>query len=112
MDMCIAGKNAGSFPLLFLVGLLVLLAVPAANVRAKQADNDFFDMEIEELLAVKVTSVSKKEELFMAAPSAVYTITAEDITQLAEELLQSDKVRLSVVGPVKEESKLPDLLKI
>ena len=39
-------------------------------------------------------------------------ITAEDMALLADELLRSNKVRLSVVGPVKSENNLVELLKI
>lgn len=39
-------------------------------------------------------------------------ITADDMAKLARELLISEKVRLSVVGPVKSEDNLADLLKI
>jgi predicted Zn-dependent peptidase len=39
-------------------------------------------------------------------------ITSKDIAQLAEELFRSDRLRLSVVGPVKENGKLQRLLKV
>jgi predicted Zn-dependent peptidase len=39
-------------------------------------------------------------------------ITAEDMANLARKLFTSDRLRLSVVGPVKQESKLADLLEI
>lgn len=40
---------------------------------------DFLDMSIEELMNIKVTSVSKKEEKSFKTPAAVYVITREDI---------------------------------
>jgi predicted Zn-dependent peptidase len=39
-------------------------------------------------------------------------ITAEDMCKLAKELLIGDKLRLSVVGPVKSADHLEKLLKI
>jgi predicted Zn-dependent peptidase len=42
----------------------------------------------------------------------VDAITAEDIRELARELMLGDKLRLAVVGPVKADEPLEDLLKI
>jgi predicted Zn-dependent peptidase len=42
----------------------------------------------------------------------IEAITAADMAQIAREMLVSEKLRLSVVGPVKDNSKLPELLKI
>jgi len=42
----------------------------------------------------------------------VEAITAEDIRELASELMLGDKLRLAVVGPVKADERLEDLLKI
>jgi predicted Zn-dependent peptidase len=39
-------------------------------------------------------------------------VTAEDMCALAQELLVGDKLRLSVVGPVKSEDNLEKLLRI
>ncbi len=44
--------------------------------------------------------------------SIIDKVTAEQISSLAERLLVSDKLRLSVVGPVKSEDNLEKLLKI
>lgn len=40
---------------------------------------DFFDMSIEELMAVKITTASKKEQRLFGTPAAAYVITSEDI---------------------------------
>ena len=42
----------------------------------------------------------------------VDAITAEDIRDMARELLVSDRLRLAVVGPISREEKLEALLKI
>src|SRR5690606_6202788 len=39
----------------------------------------YMDLTLEQLLQVKVHSVSKKEELISSAPAAVYAITSADI---------------------------------
>jgi hypothetical protein len=44
--------------------------------------------------------------------ATIDAITATDIAQLAGELFRSDHLRLSVVGPVKEDGKLLALLKV
>lgn len=42
----------------------------------------------------------------------IEAVTAEDMAVLARELFRPEKLRLSVVGPVKHPDKLPDLLKV
>ncbi len=59
----------------------------------------------QEVLSNRVMSVEEVVEKIEA-------ITAEDMAKIARELLVSDKLRLSVVGPVKENGKLLNLLKI
>ena len=44
--------------------------------------------------------------------SIINTITIDDIMRVAKELLVSDKLRLAVVGPVSNEDRLAELLKI
>ncbi len=41
--------------------------------------DDFFDMSIEELMDIEITTASKKEEKLFEAPAAAYVITSEDI---------------------------------
>jgi iron complex outermembrane receptor protein len=60
----------------FLVALCILtlaISVPA------QAQSDLAGKSIEELMDIKVTSVSKKEEKLFQTAAAVYVITQEDI---------------------------------
>ena len=67
-----------------LAGLSVLLAlgVSAQTTISPRADFDVSTLSLEELLQVKVTSVSRKSESLFGAPAAVYAISAEDIHRL------------------------------
>lgn len=63
----------------FIVTLLFFLSTgPVSADNASQADR-FFEMDIHELMAIEITSVSKKSEKLHDAAAAVYVITAEDI---------------------------------
>jgi predicted Zn-dependent peptidase len=44
--------------------------------------------------------------------SIIDAITADDVKRVAEELLSSDKLNLAIVGPIKKEEHLMELLKI
>lgn len=44
--------------------------------------------------------------------SIIDAITADDVKRVAEELLSSDKLNLAVVGPLRDEERLMELLKI
>ena len=59
----------------------------------------------QEILTGKIMSVDE-------VIAAVDAITAEDMKQIANELLVGDKLRLAVVGPVSKEEKLEELLKL
>jgi predicted Zn-dependent peptidase len=59
----------------------------------------------QEALAGRILSVDQVVKIIDA-------ITAEDMTQLARELLVSDQVRLAVVGPVAKDEPLQELLKL
>jgi iron complex outermembrane receptor protein len=66
------------------VGILGLgwlsASCPAAEASAGDKEPpDFGGLEIEELTLIKVTSVSKKEELLSTAPAAIHVITQDDI---------------------------------
>ncbi|HSC68287.1 MAG TPA: TonB-dependent receptor [Cellvibrio sp.] len=54
---------------------LALLTTPATAL----ASADYFELSLEQLLEVKVHSVSKKEESVANAPAAVHVVTSEDI---------------------------------
>lgn len=53
------------------------LAAPAAE--KSREPNDFLNLSLEELGAIKITSVSKKSELLNTVPAAVGVVTGEDI---------------------------------
>ncbi len=57
-----------------LLGLL--FAFSLANA---QDNNDVFDMSLDKLMNMEVTSASKKAENIMDVPSSIYVITSEDI---------------------------------
>ena len=63
------------------VQVLVLMAVlgPTAAIGAEQPSINLSELSFEELMAVEITSVSKKEEKLFEAAAAVYVITQEDI---------------------------------
>ena len=63
---------------LCLVLLSVCLAIPH-NANSYEDDSDIFDLPIETLLDIEVTSVSKRSEKVKDAPAAIYVITNEDI---------------------------------
>lgn len=61
--------------LLLCIPLLATVSVAAEP----EADRDLLSLDIEQLLEVEVTSVSKKRERSFEAPAAVYVITQEDL---------------------------------
>lgn len=46
---------------------------------AYAVENDIFNMDIESLMTMEVTSVAKKNQKFLDSAAAIYVITAEDI---------------------------------
>ncbi|MCP5361731.1 MAG: TonB-dependent receptor [Hyphomicrobiales bacterium] len=57
-----------------------LLCSPYNGAQASEANEDsYFDLPLEELVDIVVTSVSKKEEKAFEAPAAIYVISQEDI---------------------------------
>ena len=54
-------------------------AIAAKNDVGSATDPDFFDLSLEQLMDVVVTSVSKREQLLSNTAAAVHVITAEDI---------------------------------
>ena len=67
--------------LLLLCGLTVpaASAAPADQPPADMSFKDMAHLSIEDLMNVKVTSASKKEERLSKAPAAIFAITSEDI---------------------------------
>jgi iron complex outermembrane receptor protein len=58
------------------IGMLILSALPA---RPQQQTADLTKVDIEDLMNIEVTSVSKKEQKLSRVASAVFVITREDI---------------------------------
>jgi len=66
-----------------LTGILLLATVLPAGFSARAdsppATNDIFEMPIDALLKVVITSVSKRPESLFGAPAAIYRVTDEDL---------------------------------
>ena len=63
-------------------GLLSLLSITTqafAGPKESIEQDSFFEMSIEDLMEIEITSVSKKEVSAFKAPAAIYVITQEDI---------------------------------
>ena len=72
------------FVLLLLLSVLSLLAPSHVQAEASSPTDpgdraDVANLSLEELMNVKVTSVSRKEENLAGAPAAIYIITSDDI---------------------------------
>ena len=65
-----------------LVWLFTASLVVTTAARASEPRGDLTELSLEQLMDIEVTSVSKKEERFFDAPSAVFVITQEDIRRL------------------------------
>ena len=89
------------FRQLFLSGLLVFFTGQAI------ADNkDYFDMSLEELMSIQVTSASKKTQSLLDAPAAIFVINQEDIkrsgaTSIPEALRLAPGLEVSRIDPGK-----------
>ncbi len=66
---------------LMVIGLIVFGPGPHSFAQQQDANEpeDLFEMSLEQLMAVEVTSVSKKEETLFKAAGAIHVITQEDI---------------------------------
>jgi iron complex outermembrane recepter protein len=60
------------------IALAALIAVPHSAL-AQAADADLLNLDIEDLMRIEVTTVSKRAQPLSAAPAAVTVITSEDI---------------------------------
>lgn len=61
----------------FLLSLIALGAV--SQTFAQDASEDLFDLSLEDLMEMEITSVSKKAERLQDVPSSIYVLTSEDI---------------------------------
>jgi iron complex outermembrane receptor protein len=93
------GKPGSQMRFRFFVGFL--LCPWSANLLAS---NDLASMELEQLMDMNVTTVSKREQKFNSAAAAIYTITQEDIrrtaaTNLPEILAQAPGMEVARINP-------------
>lgn len=73
-------NKQSSYGLLFLGKLFIFLSLAQNAFCVSKADNaSLFDMSLEELLDLKVTSVMRREESISESPSAIQVITHEQI---------------------------------
>ncbi|MCB9943524.1 MAG: TonB-dependent receptor [Geminicoccaceae bacterium] len=63
------------------VGLAVLMALIPASVLAEAASDDLTLLDLEDLMDIEVTSVSKKAQSVAETPSAIYVLTGEEIRE-------------------------------
>lgn len=74
------------YTLIALIILIILIPIPSYSQNEKRAfgnqELDFYDFE-DYLSKLKITSVSKKAELFIDLPNSVYVLTREDIRRSA-----------------------------
>ncbi|MFC1736934.1 TonB-dependent receptor plug domain-containing protein [Candidatus Hydrogenedentota bacterium] len=88
--------------------LLITLVSQSSALAAEDSDNDedsseLADMSLEDLLDIKITSVSKKKEKLREAASAIFVITQEDIrrtgvTSISEALRLAPGVHVARVN--------------
>ena len=76
-----------------LLALALGLALPGA-VFSAESTQDFTQMSLTELLQVRVTSVSRKEQSLSAAPASIFVISGDDIERLGATTISS-ALRLS-----------------
>lgn len=55
------------------------MGISQALTNEESLSEDFFDMSIEQLMDIKITTASKKEKKLFETPAAAYVITSEDI---------------------------------
>ena len=83
----------------FFVPLVACLSV-SGQASAQQSSDSIFDLELEDLLSIEVTSVSKKKQRLDQAAAAVYVITGDDIrrsgvTTIADALRMAPGVQVA-----------------
>ncbi|WP_438863509.1 TonB-dependent receptor plug domain-containing protein [Neptunicella sp.] len=72
--------RAANAPKLYcIVHILLGIAVLTLFSSFARADDNYFDLTLEQLLNINVSIVSKKQETMATAPAAIYVITNEDI---------------------------------
>ncbi|MDQ6992241.1 MAG: TonB-dependent receptor plug domain-containing protein [Mariprofundus sp.] len=77
------------------LGLFLLLGLPVDGMAAERyTPNELLSMSVEELMNVKVTTLSKREEKYMGTAGAVFIITSDDIRRSGARSIP-DALRLS-----------------
>ncbi|MDH3463643.1 MAG: TonB-dependent receptor [Acidimicrobiia bacterium] len=81
---------------------LAAFAMTGTGSAATDDDVDLIDLDLEDLLNVRVTSVSKKSQTLSHAPAAIYVITQEDIrrsgvTTISEALRMAPGVQVASI---------------
>ena len=71
--------RARSFPVLILLVLGLLLAPAAGAEDEEELLDDIGSLDIEDLLEIEITSVSKSAESLFSAAAAVSVITTDEI---------------------------------
>lgn len=86
----------------------LMLCLAAANPAqaATGRENEFFDLDIAQLMNITVTSVAKRDQRLADAPAAVFVITQEDIrragvTNLADALVMAPGIQVSQISASK-----------
>ena len=77
----------------FIISVLILFAMITApsNLHAQDCGDDIYDMDLDSILNMEVTTVSKKAESISDAPAIITVMTAEQIIVL-------DKGRIAETG--------------
>ncbi len=103
VNSLLEGRNTPGPIARALAGLACAASLAARSFAAdipSAAKPDLTTLSLEDLGQIKVTSVSKKEELLVRAPAAIYVLTQEDIrrsgaTSIAEALRQVPGVQVA-----------------
>lgn len=62
-----------------LLGSITLYCLMSPNSYAQELDESMFDMSLEDLMNIEITSVSKKAERLQDVSSSIYVVTSKDI---------------------------------
>ncbi|HNB02519.1 MAG TPA: Plug domain-containing protein, partial [Nitrosomonas sp.] len=99
--------SAGSFLVMLTIiscGFANIATASNTSTPAGKASMDpLMDLSIEELIQIKITSVSRREQKLSGTPSAIFVITQEDIrrsgaTSIPEALRMAPGVEVARVG--------------
>ncbi|MBM9613011.1 TonB-dependent receptor plug domain-containing protein [Desulfobulbus rhabdoformis] len=82
---------------------LALVAFPCSGAVAEPTMNEYFDMDIAQLMNITVTSASKKAQSLSDVPAAIYVISQEDIrrsgvTSIPEALAMAPGIQVNRIN--------------